>query len=178
MAEKITIARPYAQAIFDLAKEQGELSRWSDMLTLATSVASNEEMANVVDNPDLTREQVGDLFVDVCGDGLSDTGKNMVRLLAENDRILFLPEIFALFEEARATEEGTVTAEVISATELSQAQRKSIIAALNTRLEREVSLECRVDSSLLGGAIIRAGDVVIDGSVSGKLNKLSSSLNH
>lgn len=177
MAERITIARPYAQAIFELAKEQGELSRWSEMLALAATVAANDEMANVVDNPNLDAEKIGELFVDICGDGLNETGKNLIKVLAENDRLLFLPEICSLYEEARATEEGTVTAEVISAGELSEAQRTSIIAALKTRLEREVSLDCRVDPSLLGGAIIRAGDVVIDGSVSGKLAKLGSTLN-
>lgn len=177
MAERITIARPYAQAIFDLAKEQNGLSSWTEMLTLAAAVASNPEMTAVVDNPDISREQTGELFIDVCGKALSETGKNMVRILAENDRILFLPEIHALYEVARATEEGTITAEVISATELSEAQRTSIIAALQKRLAREVSLDCRVDASLLGGAIIRAGDVVIDGSVSGKLSKLSTTLN-
>ena len=119
MAEKITIARPYAQAIFELAREQDELGKWSEMLALCAAVASNEDMAALVDNPKLSNAQVAELFLEVCGDGLNDSGKSMIRTVAENDRIGFLPEIAELYEEARAQAEGTVQAEVVSATALS-----------------------------------------------------------
>lgn len=176
MAEQTTIARPYAQAIFALAKEQGDLKAWSDMLALAAAVASDPEMAALIENPRISREQTVDILLGVCGDRLTDSGKNMIRVLADNDRLALLPEIATLYELERAAAEGTVQAEVTSAKPLSKAQQDAIAAALSKRLGREVSLDCKVDEKLLGGAIIRAGDVVIDGSVVGKLEKLSHQL--
>lgn len=178
MAEKITIARPYAQAIFDLAQEQGELTGWSEMLALAAAIASNEEMAAVIDNPKLGSEQLAELFIDICGEGLNEHGKNLIRTLAENDRIAFLPEIAELYEVARAQAEGSIQAEVVSASALNDAQQAAIAEALKNRLGREVTLECKIDESLIGGAVIRAGDMVIDGSVVGKLDKLATELMH
>jgi F-type H+-transporting ATPase subunit delta len=178
MAETITIARPYAQAIFDLAREQGELSGWSEMLALGSAVVSNEEMAALIDNPNISKEQVIDLILDICDDALNETGKNMVRVLADNRRLKVLPEIAELFEIERATAEGTIKAEVISATSLTAEQQQSITSALKKRLGRDVTLECKTDESLVGGAVIRAGDLVIDGSVVGKLERLASELMH
>lgn len=176
MAEKVTIARPYAQAIFELARETGELAQWSDMLALAAAVASNEEMVAVIASPNLTRAQVTELFIGVCGEGLNEAGRNAIRILAENDRLAFLREVAELFEVARAEAEGSIQAEVVSATVLNEAQQAAIAQALKTRLGREVTLNCTIDASLVGGAVIRAGDVVIDGSVTGKLEKLATRL--
>lgn len=178
MAENITIARPYAQAIFSLAQEQGDLAGWSDMLQFAAAVADDAEMVAVIDSPRFDSDQLADLFIEICGDKLNDAGKNMIRVLAENDRLSVLPEVAELFEAERAAVEGTIVAEVTSATALNDAQQKSIAEALKKRLGRDVTLECQIDESLLGGAIIRAGDVVIDGSVVGKLEKLTSALAH
>jgi F-type H+-transporting ATPase subunit delta len=178
MAENITIARPYAQAIFSLAQEQSDLKGWSDMLQFAAAVAADPEMVAVIDSPRFDSNQIAELFIDVCGDKLNDAGKNMIRVLAENDRLAVLPEVAELFEAERAAVEGTVVAEVTSATALNDAQQQSIAEALKKRLGRDVTLECKIDESLLGGAIIRAGDVVIDGSVVGKLEKLTSALAH
>jgi F-type H+-transporting ATPase subunit delta len=178
MAENITIARPYAQAIFSLAQEQGDLKGWSEMLQFAAAVAADEEMVAVINSPRFDSGQLADLFIEICGDKLNDAGKNMVRVLAENDRLTVLPEVAELFEAERAAVEGTIVAEVTSATQLNAAQQQSIAEALKKRLGRDVTLECQIDESLLGGAIIRAGDVVIDGSVVGKLEKLTSALAH
>jgi F-type H+-transporting ATPase subunit delta len=178
MAETITIARPYAQAIFDLAQEQDELSGWSEMLALGSAVVSNDEMAALIENPNISKEQVIDLILDICGDALNDTGKNMIRVLANNHRLKVLPEIAELYEIERATAEGTIKAEVVSATSLTPEQQQSITSALKKRLGREVTLECKTDESLGGGAVIRAGDLVIDGSVVGKLERLASELMH
>jgi F-type H+-transporting ATPase subunit delta len=178
MAENITIARPYAQAIFSLAQEQGDLKGWSDMLQFAAAVAADPEMVAVIDSPRFDNAQVADLFIEICGDKLNDAGKNMIRVLAENDRLEVLPEVAELYEAERSAVEGTIVAEVISATTLNDAQQKNIAEALKKRLGRDVTLECKIDESLLGGAIIRAGDVVIDGSVVGKLEKLTSALAH
>jgi F-type H+-transporting ATPase subunit delta len=178
MAENITIARPYAQAIFSLAQEQGDLKGWSDILQFAATVAADPEMVAVIDSPRFDTNQMADLFIDICGDKLNDAGKNMIRVLADNDRLSLLPEVAELYEAERASVEGTIVAEVISASTLNDAQQKNIAEALKKRLGRDVTLECKIDESLLGGAIIRAGDVVIDGSVVGKLEKLTSALAH
>ena len=176
MAENTTIARPYAQAIFDLAKQQGDLASWSAMLELTTSVVTDAQVAPLLGNPSVTKEQMIDLILGVCGDNLNDTGKNMVRVLAENSRLNVLPEIAALYEAERASAEGTLKADVVSASELSAEQQQSISETLKKRLGREVSLEITIDESLLGGVIIRAGDLVIDNSARGKLDKLSVDL--
>jgi len=178
MAENITIARPYAQAIFSLAQEQGDLKGWSDMLQFAAAVGADPEMVAVIDSPRFDSSQLAELFIEICDDKLNDAGKNMIRVLAENDRLPLLPEVAELYEAERAAVEGTVVAEVTSATALNNAQQQSIAEALKKRLGRDVTLECKIDESLLGGAIIRAGDVVIDGSVVGKLEKLATALAH
>jgi F-type H+-transporting ATPase subunit delta len=178
MAETITIARPYAQAIFSLAQEQSDLKGWSEMLQFVAAVAADPQMVAVIDSPSYDNSQIADLFIEVCDKKLNDAGKNMIRALAENDRLTLLPEVAELYEVERATVEGTIVAEVTSATALNETQEKEIAEALSKRLGREVSLECKVDEALLGGAIIRAGDVVIDGSVVGKLEKLATALAH
>lgn len=178
MAEKTTIARPYAQAILALAKEQNAMQQWSDMLQYAAVVAADEEMAALIASPKLSDEQLAELFLDICGDKLNEHGKSMIRILAENDRLDILGEVTELFEIERAQSEGIIEAEVISAVELNDAQKGSITESLKKRLGRDVTLNCSVDAAIVGGAIIRAGDVVIDGSVIGKLEKLATALNH
>jgi F-type H+-transporting ATPase subunit delta len=172
MAETTTIARPYAQAVFELAREQQRLAEWSGMLGFAASVAANEEMQRLLENPRLTRDEVIGLFLAVCEGQLDDNGKNLIRLLAENGRLPVLPEIAALYEQERARAEGILEAEVISAQELSGPQKAELSQALAKRLGREISLKCTLDASLLGGAVIRAGDMVIDGSAVGRLEKM------
>lgn len=176
MAELTTIARPYAQAVFRLAQDEGNLKGWSEMLVLAAQVAADSEMAALIDNPRVTREQLVDVFLAVCGDGLTETGKNLIRVLADNRRLHVLPEVAALYEVERAAAEGTVKAQVTSAKPLSDEQMQAITASLAKRLGRDVTLDCSVDESLIGGAVIRAGDVVIDGSVVARLDKLKHQL--
>ena len=178
MAEKTTIARPYAQATLALAKEQNALQQWSDMLQYASAVAADEDMAALIASPKLSSEQLAELFLEICGDKLDEHGKNMIRVLAESDRLDIVSEITALFEIERAQSEGMVEAQVISAVELNDAQKSGIAQSLKKRLGRDVSLNCSVDAAIVGGAIIRAGDVVIDGSVIGKLDKLAAALKH
>ena len=169
MAEKSTIARPYAEAIFALAKEQSELKSWSGMLTDMAIVANDEGMKAMISNTNVGKDQLANLMIDVCGSELSEQGKNLIKLLSE---------IAEQYEVLRAEEEKTIEAEVISAFEVSDAQQKQIAEKLKARLGREVSLSCRVDQNLLGGAIIKAGDLVIDGSTIGQIQKLSIELTH
>jgi F-type H+-transporting ATPase subunit delta len=178
MAEKSTIARPYAEAVFSLAKEQSELKSWSDMLNLASVVTEDEAMSAVISNTNVGKVQLANLLIDVCGSEITEQGKSLLKLLAENRRLSLLGEITAQYEILRAEEEKTIDAEVISAFEVSKAQQKQIAEKLKARLGREVTLSCRVDTSLLGGVVIKAGDLVIDGSTLGQIQKLSIELTH
>lgn len=176
MAETTTIARPYAQAVFDIAAAEKALGKWSDVLNLLSMVSSDPAMTALVRNPRVPREQVCDLIRDVCGDALDEKAMSLVRVLAENGRLELLPQVSVLFEQQRAEAEKVVQAEVTSAYPLSDAQRADIAASLKRRLGREVTLNCTTDSSLIGGAVIRAGDLVIDGSVTGHMDRLASAL--
>ena len=178
MAEKSTIARPYAVAAFGLAKENNELAKWSEMLDFAAIVATDEAMQDYIGNPAVAQDTLTRLMLEVCGDQLNDLGKNFLKVLIANKRLNVLPEIAALYNELRADAEKTVEAEVISAFPLTDAQQSTLIEGLKKRLGRDVTLVSKVDENLLGGAIVRAGDLVIDGSVSGQLSKLETTLLH
>jgi len=177
MAEKTTIARPYAEAVFELAKEKGDLNGWSEKLEMLAAIASHEDMAKVIANPDL-KDSVVDLFTAIAGDKLGTEGQNMVKLCAENGRLDVLPEITEIYEELKAEEQSSVVAEVTSAYALSDEQKSSIATALKKRLDREVSIVEKVDDSLLGGVVIRAGDLVIDGSAMRRIEALGNKLMH
>lgn len=176
MAEKSTIARPYAQAAFDLAKAAGDLKSWSDMLQLVSAVSTDTNIADLIGNHSINRNKLVDLIIDICDKGLDDQGKNFVRVLGENKRLNVIAEIAMLYEKHRAEAEKVVEAEVISAFAMSDAQQSQLAEALKKRLGSEVNLVTKIDESILGGAIVRAGDLVIDGSVASKLNKLSHAL--
>jgi len=176
MAEKTTIARPYAQAVFELAQQGKELPRWSEMLGLAAAVVADDRVHGLIGNPRVSKDELTKLLLSICGDHLSQEAQNFIHLLVDNDRLDVLTEIAALYGVYRAEAERTVEAKVISAFPVDDAQQKKIIASLKKRLGREVTLSCETDQSLLGGAIIRAGDLVIDGSVTGQLAKLQVAL--
>ena len=176
MAEISTIARPYAEAIFELAQEQSKLQDWFEMVQLGAQVAGDEGMQSVIGNTSVTKEQLTELFLSICGKNLTAQGENLVKLLVENRRLNYLPEIARQFETLKAEAEKTIEAEVISAFEVSAEQQKLLQQKLKKRLGREVNLTCSVDESLLGGAVIKAGDTVIDGSTLGQLRKLSTNL--
>ncbi len=176
MAEKSTIARPYALAIFKLAEGQQQLPKWSETLTLLAAIVEDPAMTTLIGNPRVSHEQLRGLFHDVGGEQLDDKARSLIDLLIENDRIALLPEIAALYERYRAEAEQVVKAEVISAYKVSADQEKAIAAALKTRLGKEVAISSHIDKSLIGGAIIRAGDMVIDGSVTGHLDRLNTAL--
>jgi F-type H+-transporting ATPase subunit delta len=178
MAEILTIARPYAQAAFQFADSQGALGKWSDMLEILSVVAADPEMTALIENPRMTETQLADLFIAIGADRLDGSCHNFLRLLAENRRLALLPEIAALFEIQRRDAERTIRAELITAFPASEAQQASVTNALKQRLGRDIELVCTTDATLIGGAIIRAGDLVIDGSVRGKLERLGNALRH
>lgn len=177
MAELITIARPYARAAFETARDESDgLSRWSGMLALLAGIAEDERVQTALASPALDSDRKVALFLELAGDQLDKSGSNFVRLLGANGRLEVLPDIAAVYEELRAEAEETVEAELISAFEVDDEERDRVAAALGRRLGREVSLTYRVDESLLGGSVIRAGDLIIDGSARSKLDKLAVAL--
>ncbi len=173
-----SLARPYARAVFELAKAEGGFQHWEDALDLMAAVAANERMQALLDDPRLTRADAADLMIRACGDDIGQREANLLRMLAENGRLDQLPMIAALYRQLRDEAEGTVEAEVISAMPLDDAQKAAIVDALKKRLGRDVQLNCSVNEDLVGGAVIRAGDLVIDGSAVERLRQLSSALVH
>jgi len=177
MAELSTLARPYAKAAFQAAVDAGALQAWSDMLEIASEVTLNEDMAKVLSHPGLTGQQQAQTLIDVCGDKLNESGQNLVSVLAENKRISLLPQILEQFEHLKAELEKAVDVEIISAFEVSDESKQKLTDALKAKLAKDVRVTTSVDSTLVGGAIIRAGDMVIDGTVRGKLAKLAEAMN-
>ena len=177
MAELTTLARPYAKAAFEFADATGELQKWSEMLALAAAVAQQDGMVKALSSPALTTEQKAKAFVDVCGDELDKAAINLIGALAKNQRLKLLPEVIQLFEAHKAQRELSVDVEVTTAFELSSELQDKLAKALSAKLKREVFLSTSIDKTILGGALVRAGDTVIDGSVRGRLVKLAEAMN-
>lgn len=176
MADKLTIARPYARAAFEEANKDNALASWSEALQVASQVVTDARVANLLGNPRVTPEQMAQLFIDVGGKGLGEHGANFVRTLAENGRLAYLPEISALFEGMKDQAQGVADVTVTSAAALDQAQQQKLSAALEKRLKRKVRLHTQIDPQLIGGAVIRSGDLVIDGSLSTRLARIAYEL--
>jgi len=176
MAEKSTLARPYAQAIFSLAKAANDYATWGNALSALADVTNATPIKAILGHPKVSNDQLVDVVMDAVGSVANDKLANAVRLLAENGRLNVVPEIVVLYAGYRAEAERRVDATVTAAYEVTAAQQDAIKTALKTRLGRDVALTCHIDQSLVGGAVIRAGDLVIDGSVTSKLNKLNLAL--
>jgi F-type H+-transporting ATPase subunit delta len=176
MSEFTTLARPYARAAFELAREKGRFDEWSDQLALLAAVVGDPEVGALLDSPRMTREQRVELLVHIGEGRLDDAGTNLLRLLAENDRLAVLPEIAAMYEQQRAASEGCVEAEIISAFALDQQEERELAEALKRRFGSDIRLECKTDDSLLGGVLVRVGDTVIDGSIRGRLQRMAATL--
>jgi F-type H+-transporting ATPase subunit delta len=176
MAERATIARPYAKAAFEYARDAKAFAEWSRGLKSAAEIVADPRVAALTKNPQCSQADLVGIIADVAGDKLDAAMQNFVRVLAENHRLLLLPEITARYEQLRSEVENTVDVEVISAVALSSAQAEKMSQALNTRLKRNVRMQNSVDATLLGGAVVRAGDLVIDGSLKGRLQRLATEL--
>lgn len=175
MAELTTIARPYAKAAFDFAIEHNAVETWAEMLTFAALVSENETMQPLLAGA-LANTKLADLFISVCGEQINEQGQNLIKVMAENGRLSVLPTVSKLFSDFRNEWAKEVEADVVSATELNVEQQQQIIVSLEKRLARKVKLNCSTDAALIAGVIIKAGDLVIDGSVRGKLSRLSEKL--
>lgn len=178
MANTTTIARPYAKAVFELAQESKTLAQWSEQLNLLAAVAQDGAMKAVIKSPKMSQAQTLELLNSVCDSKLSKEATNLLKLMIQNGRLMVLPDVAEIFDELKADAEKTVHAEVVSTVNMDDEQKQRITSALKKRLGREIELTCTVDESLLGGAIIRAGDLVIDGSVAGQLERLAYQLAH
>ncbi|MCC2607195.1 F0F1 ATP synthase subunit delta [Planctobacterium marinum] len=175
MSELTTVARPYANAAFDYAVENQAVTDWLDMLHFAAEVAKNETVKEMLSGA-VAAETLADLFINLCGEQLNENGQNFIKVLAENKRLQALPEILVLFTELKAEYEKEIDVDVTSATDLSDAQQQEISQSLEKRLARKVKLNCNVDPKLIAGFVIQAGDMVIDGSIKSKLNRLTDAL--
>jgi F-type H+-transporting ATPase subunit delta len=176
MAERATVARPYAKAAFGYAREQGRLAEWSGWLASARAVVLSEEFQAFERSPGVRSEQLEELIAGICGEKLDAHGRAFLALLRENGRLDYLPEIAARFEELKAEDQNVAEVEIVSATALDERQSERLAGALRNRLRRDVRLHCTVDPGLIGGAVVRSGDLLIDGSLKGKLERLETEL--
>ena len=176
MAELTTLARPYAKAVFDAAQDQNAVDQWDQALAFAAQVAADQEVKNILANPGLSEQRKAELFAECFEEPLPEALRNFLLILAENKRLPLLPEISALFSLYRADLERTVKLKVSTAFEMTEEQQQKLIEALSKKLERKVTLEAAVDQSLIGGAIVNTGDLVIDASVRGKLARMARAL--
>src|SRR3569832_403071 len=176
MSELSTLARPYAEAVFRMAQGENDLAGGSSRgATLAASV-SDAQVARLSTDPAVSVERVAGLVIDVAGGDLGERGANIVKVLAENDRLSLLPEVCTQFETLKANAEGTLEATITSAQELTQAQVDDLVAGLKAKFNRSVNVQVAVDHELIGGAVIAIGEQVIDGSVKGRLQRMAYAL--
>jgi len=176
MAERLTIARPYAKAAFADARNGGRLQQWSEALRVAAQISADARVAPLFGNPHVSAAQLVELITGIGGEVFDADARRFLAVLAENGRLPYLPEIAELFERMRAEQERVLDVTLRSAVELSPEQRTRLGAALSRRLDRQVRLHTEIDSSLLGGAVMQADDLVIDGSVRGSLAQLAAQL--
>ncbi|MGH8219977.1 MAG: F0F1 ATP synthase subunit delta [Steroidobacteraceae bacterium] len=174
--DKATVSRPYAKAAFEEARVSDRLAQWSHGLTAAASVVRDPRVEQLLGNPGVAPRDLAQLILDVAGERLGEPGRNFIYTLAENRRLALLPEIAALFEQLKDEAEGVADVVITSAAPLDEAHRGQLAGALERRLKRRVRLHCEVDSGLLGGAVLRCRDLVIDGSVRSKLERMAYEL--
>lgn len=176
MADRLTIARPYARAAFEEARAHERLGPWSEALRVAAEVVRDPRVERLLGNPRVTPEQLAQLVSSIAGASLGDEGANFVRTLAGNRRLGYLPEISTRFDELKDAAQGVADVTVTSAASLDASQQQKLAAALQNRLKRTVRLHCEVDPALIGGAVLRAGDLVIDGSLHTRLDRIAYEL--
>ena len=176
MAENVTIARPYAEAVFKLAKEKGTLSQWAKMLALLEEVVKDPHVEAYIGNPNFSAEQIESLLLGICGKKLDGMGRNFVQILAHNDRLILLPEIRELFEALKAEQEGVLEVTINSAFPLNKKQAEELVRRLKDRYQRKIVTQVSVEPELIGGIKIAVGDHVLDATVRGKLEAMRAAL--
>lgn len=178
MAEPLTIARPYAEAVFKLARDSNDLARWSRTLEVLEILVRDPQMQAAIGDPNLSAQQLESLILGVAGEAVDGAGRNFVQVLITNDRLMLMSEIRALFEELRREHEGILEARIISALPIDDRQQAELVARLEAKHGRKVSAQVEVDPKLIGGVRIAIGDKVIDATVRGKLDAMAAALTH
>ena len=176
MPENNSIARPYATAVYELARESSRVPEWSGTLDLLALVTADADLRALIFNPKVSRARLQELVLEICGEALDRHGQNLVKLLIQAERLHYAPHIRELYEQLRAQAEGRLEVTVVTAYELDQQQRDSIAEALGARSGKTVNVNASIDESLIGGAIIRMGDAVVDASLRGRLDQLRNEL--
>jgi F-type H+-transporting ATPase subunit delta len=176
MTELATLARPYAEAAFKRAKENGNTGVWSESLQFLSLVAQNQELAVIVENPRVSKEKVTQLLLEIGDVHIDEEAKNLVKLLIGNGKLQLLPKISSLYEQLKADDEGYVNVDLYSAYALTKTEQAKYVGMLEKYLHKKVNPVVVVDKSLIGGIIAKAGDKVIDGSVRGQLQQLAKRL--
>ena len=178
MAEPVTIARPYAEAVFKLACDKNDLAAWSRMLAVLEALVKDPQIQACIGNPNVNGQQLEGLILSIAGDSLDGAGRNFVQVLVANDRLGLLPEIHALYDSLRREHEGMLEAKIISALPIDDSQLKTLVARLEAKYRRKISAAVEIDPCLIGGVRIVIGDTVIDATVRGKLDAMSAALTH
>ncbi len=176
MAELATIARPYAEAVFRLAKQGNALSAWSDALNLIATVYQDPQMQAVMANPKVTSADVERLMLAICGERIDGVARNLIQLLVHNRRLSVLAEIRELFEQLKLEDEGKLDAKISSAFPMEDAQRNQVVNLLSSRFKRKINATVTVDPDLIGGIKVEVGDKVWDASVRGRLQTMAATL--
>ena len=176
MADNATIARPYAKAVFDYAQESNSFDEWTTVLDQLAVISSDESFSALVNDPRVEDSKITELLIDLSKDVLPAGGTNFITLLVQNERLDSLQDVQQQYADLVANAKAIVTADVTTAIALSEDQKSSLIQALEQRLGQKVVLEETVDAGLIGGAIIKTGDLVIDGTAKGRIEKLTSTL--
>jgi F-type H+-transporting ATPase subunit delta len=174
--ERVTLARPYAEAIAKLAGENTSWRRWSEQLALLALVAGDVQLQRLIMNPAIPGSRIAEVILSVCGDELGLEVQNLTQLLVENKRLALLPEIISLFEALKSEQEGELSAHITSAFALTADQISGLVAKLQTKFGRKITATQSVDSELIGGVVIQVGDEVMDASVRGGLAALAVTL--
>lgn len=176
MSTLATLSRPYAKAAFELAQSVGALPSWSDMLALAAEMVTEPALARLLESPHVSHERLVGIMAEAAGERFDKRFRDYLRVLADNGRLALLPQVGELFREFREEAEKRLSVRVVSAVPLDDEQAGRMREALARRFEREIELHNEIDPAVIGGAVVYAGDQVIDGSLRGRLQKLSGSL--
>jgi len=176
MIEPTTLARPYARAAFEHARTAGDLAAWQAALSELAAITAEPKVAAAMRDPNQTAAQRAATRCGLAGDAAPSAVANLLSIMADNGRLSLLPEVAMLFDQLKQAVESTVAVHVTSAYPLSDAETQQLADTMQEKLARSITLTSETDPLLLGGALIRADDLVIDGSVRGRLNKLAGTL--
>ena len=176
MIEPTTLARPYARAAFEHARAAGDLAAWQAALSELAAITAEPKVAAAMRDPNQTAAQRASTLASLAGEAVPPAVANLLAIMADNHRLSLLPEVAMLFDQLKQAVESTVAVHVTSAYPLCDAETQQLADTMQEKLARSITLTSETDPSLLGGALIRADDLVIDGSVRGRLNKLAGTL--